>query len=286
MFGYVKPDRPYLYIKDETLFKALYCQVCKSIGGKCGQCARFTLTYDIAFMSAVVHNIKGADVAIERRRCVAHPIIKRPMAERDGISDVLAALNVILAYYKLTDDVLDGGRRRVARLFIRSGYKRAKRLCPSFDEIIGNNYVKLRELEKAGEKSVDKTADPFAVMLARLSDELLGEYADEYSYRFFYNLGKWIYLIDALDDYDKDVKKGNYNPFFAAFKSKDYNSLRNENGEEISFIMSATLSQIAENFKGIKLKFNGDLVRNIALRGTVERTKTVLSGKRKKNERN
>ena len=32
MFGYVKPDAPYLYIKDDTLYKSLYCSVCKAIG--------------------------------------------------------------------------------------------------------------------------------------------------------------------------------------------------------------------------------------------------------------
>lgn len=50
MFGYVKPDLPYLYLKDDKLYKALYCGVCKSIGKTCGQKARLSLTYDIAFL--------------------------------------------------------------------------------------------------------------------------------------------------------------------------------------------------------------------------------------------
>lgn len=62
MFGYISPDRPYLFIKDETLYKALYCGVCKSIGAECGQMARSALTYDMAFMSALLHNIRGDDV--------------------------------------------------------------------------------------------------------------------------------------------------------------------------------------------------------------------------------
>ena len=55
MFGYLVPDKPYLYLKDDTLYKALYCGVCKSIGKVSGQRARFTLTYDIAFLSAIAN---------------------------------------------------------------------------------------------------------------------------------------------------------------------------------------------------------------------------------------
>ena len=83
MFGYIKPETPYLYIKDDTLYKALYCGVCKSIGGQCGQVARFALTYDVAFFSALTHNMAGEDVKIEPKRCVAHWIKKRPIAKRE-----------------------------------------------------------------------------------------------------------------------------------------------------------------------------------------------------------
>ena len=64
MFGYVVPDKPYLYLKDDTLYKALYCGICKSIKSSVGQIARFTLSYDMAFMSAIAHNILGVDVVI------------------------------------------------------------------------------------------------------------------------------------------------------------------------------------------------------------------------------
>ena len=86
MFGYLKPDNPYLYLKDDALYKALYCGVCKSIGKTCGEVARATLTYDIAFLSAIAHNIMGVDVVVNRENCVAHPIKKRPVAKPDDIS--------------------------------------------------------------------------------------------------------------------------------------------------------------------------------------------------------
>ena len=94
MFGYVKPDTPYLYIKDDTLYKSLYCSVCKSIGKICGQRARLGLTYDIAFMSAFIHNVAGVDVKIEKKHCIAHPITSRPIADRDDITDFCACASI------------------------------------------------------------------------------------------------------------------------------------------------------------------------------------------------
>ena len=233
MFGYVKPDTPYLYMKDDTLYKALYCGVCKSIGKCAGTCARFTLTYDCAFLSAVIHNLLGCDVVIKREHCIVHPITKRPVARPDDISISIGALNVILAYFKVVDDINDNGRGRMAKLFLNGAFKRAKKREPNLEKIVRENYAKLSEFEKAGEDSIDKIADPFANLLAQLSNELLKDKSTEASYQYFYNFGKWIYLIDALDDYDKDIKKGNYNPFYAAYKSKSYNDLKAEKGEVI-----------------------------------------------------
>lgn len=277
MFGYLRPDTPYLYMKDDTLYKSLYCGVCKSIGRKCGAVARFSLTYDIAFMSAFIHNALGRDVKITRSNCVAHPLIKRPIATPDDVSDELGCLNVILTYYKIKDDVTDSNKGRSLALLFSAAYKKAQKSYPALDGIVATNYAALRGLEKSGATGIDMVSDPFAIMLAQLSDELLGDKKTQNTHDFFYALGKWIYIIDALDDYDKDVKKGNYNPFFTTYGAENFSALKRINGDEVSFILSATLGELAENLSKVKFGFNGDLIRNIAIRGTAEKTKIILS---------
>ena len=49
------------------LYKAMYCGVCKGISASCGQCARMGLTYDVTFLSVILHNIAGVDVTIEKQ---------------------------------------------------------------------------------------------------------------------------------------------------------------------------------------------------------------------------
>lgn len=267
MFGYIKTDDPYLFKKDDVLYKSLYCGVCKAIGRSCGQAARLSLTYDIAFLSAVAHNVMNKDVTIENKRCVAHPIIKRPIAKKDELTEKLACINTLLAYYKVTDDVYDNGKGRFKRLVLNSGFKRAKKKFPMIDEIISARYEELRALEKRGEKSVDMVADPFSILLAEISDETLGEYKTENTRKLFYAVGKFIYLIDALDDYDKDLKKGNYNVFSSVYGRFNVKELLEKDGEEISFIFSSVFSSVEENLNAVKFYFNKDLITNILLRG-------------------
>jgi len=283
MFGYIKPDNPYLFMKDDTLYRALYCGVCKSIGGTCGQVARFTLTYDIAFLSAIAHNIMNKDVAIEHAHCVIHPITKRPIAARDELSDTLANVNVILAYHKLLDDVYDEGKGRLGSVVFKRAYKKAKKSLPEVDEVVRVNYKNLYDLEKGGADSVDMVCDPFAVMLAGISDHVLGEYKNEFTYKLFYYVGKWIYLIDALDDYDKDVKKNDYNVYKLAYKSINAQNLVEEHGEELASYFNVVFSEIADCFKNIKFYFNADLVGNILLRGIPEATRKIIERIKNKN---
>ena len=282
MFGYIQPDIPYLYFKDATLYKALYCGLCKSIGRSCGQTARFGLSYDMTFLSALLHNIKNTDVTIEKQRCAANIFTRRPMALDDGITKTVACLNTLLTYYKLTDDILDEHKGRISRAFFKRGYKKAKALHPDAAEIVKARMAELFELEKAECASLDMAADPFGLMIADLSDYCLGESATEYTRKLFYGVGKWVYLIDALDDYDKDVKKKNYNPFVSAYKAPTKDEMLAKNREEVDFVFKSVFAENAECLKNIRFYFNTDLTDNIILRGMPASTRKVMCGCHKK----
>lgn len=284
MFGYLKPDKPYLYLKDETLYNALYCGICKSIKKTSGNASRFALSYDVALLSALTHNVCGVDVDIKRKRCVAHPIKSRPIASVDEISKKLASLNIILARYKLRDDVLDEHKGSFKSAFISKGYKRAKKLQPEMDKIVCDGYKNLLNLEQKGEKSVDIVSDSFATMMAKISNVLFGEFSTEYTYNLVYALGKWVYLIDALDDYDKDIKNKSYNVFYNAYGQNSYAEFIEKNSSEIAFIFNTVLAQISENYKQIPKKFNGDLVENVLFKGIPKTTVTILT-KLKKSDK-
>ncbi len=278
MFGYVRADTPYLFIKDDTLYKAMYCGLCKGIGASCGQMARMGLSYDVTFLSVILHNIAGQDVKIEKSHCVTHCIRARQMAEVDEITKQLGVLNTALVYYKFTDDIADGDKGRGKRLWFAGGHKRGKKAYPEIEKIVRESMLAQQQAEADKTDSLDRAADASATMIAKVCDYILGEKSTSYTYKLFYSVGKWIYLIDALDDYDKDVKKGAYNPFVLAYNEGGRCALIEKHGEEITFVFHSLFYDIRECLSNIKFHFNRDLSDNILLRGLPMVTKKIIEG--------
>lgn len=280
MFGYVRYDLPNLFIKDFMLYKAMYCGLCKGIGASCGQMARIGLTYDVTFLSVLLHNMTGADIKVERQNCFEHTIKKRPIAVVDDLTRELGALNTVLAYYKLTDDIGDERKGRGKRLWFQKGFRRARKNYPELVKIVENYMREQDSTEKNKTDSVEMAADPTANMMRALSDYFLKEKASDASRGLFYELGKWVYLIDALDDYDKDKKKGAYNPFACAYGAQTKKQLLAENGEEIGFLFDALFYSLRENLAKISFPFNRDLTDNVMLRGLPNETMRVMRGEK------
>ena len=279
MFGYVRTDTPYLFIKDDMLYKAMYCGVCKGIAQVCGHSARMGLSYDVTFLSVIMHNIRGEDVKIEKQHCLTHCIRVKEMAEVDELTRRLGAFNTALVYYKYTDDINDGDKGRGKRLWFKKGFKRVKKAYPEIAEIVQRNLANQEKVEKAKTDSIDRAADATATMLAEFSDYALEDKATPFTRNLFYTIGKWIYLIDAMDDYDKDKKKGAYNPFVLAYGAESRQALlAGEKGEEVRYIFNALFFDIRENLSQITFRFNRDLSDNILLRGLPNTTKCVMAG--------
>ena len=279
MFGYVRTDTPYLYIKDETLYKAMYCGVCKGIAEVCGHASRMGLSYDVTFLSVILHNIAGIDVKIEKQHCLTHCIRSRQMAEVDELTRQLGALNTLLVYYKYTDDIADGDKGRGKRLWFKKGFARARRKYPEIARIVRDNLADQEKAEQAKTDSLDRAADATAQMLAEFSDYVLSDKSTKNTRNLFYAIGKWIYLIDALDDYDKDKKKGSYNPFVLAYGAESRKALlEGKSGEEVRYAFNALFFDIRENLSNVSFHFNRDLSDNILLRGLPMMTKRIMDG--------
>ena len=284
MFGYIAPDRPYLFIKDETLYKALYCGVCRCIAKECGQLARTALTYDMAFMSALVHNIRGDDVKIVRRRCPVHPLRRRPMTAEDDVTRVLACMNTALAWHKLSDDKADGEARGALRFLYSRGYKKVLQKHPRAAETIAKHTAEQAALEERACASIDMACEPTAVMMAELTRYALGEYATGHTDGLSYAIGKWIYLADALDDYDKDAKKGRYNVLRLAYGRPTLKEAVKEGEGELVFIFDNLFADMRAHLAAIKFNFNHDLTDNIILRGIPLKTRHLVYGTCKDGE--
>lgn len=237
MFGYVKVDRANLLGKEYDAYKGVYCSLCKQLGKDYSIFARFILSYDCTFYAMLALDLAEKPPCYTQGRCRFNPFKKCLYAETDTKAfQLAAALSVISAYYKLKDNLLDSPwYKRLGYWFVQpffsSWRRKAKKNYPAIEDSVRDMLEHQIKSENDPECVLDMAADPTAVMLSQMSamltDEielrkpLLKDTTKRILSSTGYYLGRWIYLIDAADDYEKDKKHKNFNPFLLKAYSDD-----------------------------------------------------------------
>lgn len=214
MFGYVRPSPAKLSEEDKARFGAAYCGLCRALGERYGQAARMILNYDFTFLAILLWPEEAPPAA--RRGCVAHPVSGRAYYPGNPALELASDESVILSWWQIQDALADpGGRKgryRAASLALRGAYRRAAERRPEFDRITREKLAQLRELEEERCPSLDRSADAFAGLLAAAAEEAPDPVKRRVLEQMLYHLGRWIYLVDAADDLEKDFASGSYNP--------------------------------------------------------------------------
>lgn len=256
MFGYIRPLECELKVREQAEYRGVYCGLCKSIGRRYGQIERLTLSYDCAFLALVL--AAAADgLQFERGNCGPRVYRgKRPIALPSPALDYAADVNVLLAWYKAADDEADEHSVKAAasRLALRRAYRKAAGEHPKLDGEIRESMSRLHEAEVKRIASTDEPSDAFGRLLSAviLHAPMLPQSERDAAGWMFYNLGKWVYLIDAWDDRESDGKHGNYNPFLMsqmpAEKAEFYlNITRGEAEKAYDLLTHAAPSGLLDN---------------------------------------
>lgn len=234
MFGYVKPVVADLLVREHEFYRAAYCGVCRAMKHHTGSLSNITLSYDSVFLALVrMLYLEDSEYSAKMRRCVAHPLKKRPMLSENEAIEYTARAFAILSYYKMADDLHDeplGKRAAVSAIRPIVAHARIRAALPELADTVSAKLSEISSLEGEMSGDIDKLASIFG--------ELLGEvfaYGTSGSDRLVLfecglHLGKFIYCADAAEDYDKDVKSGSYNPYAVMYDSKP---LTDENRQTI-----------------------------------------------------
>jgi hypothetical protein len=102
-----------------------------------------------------------------------------------------------------------------------------------------------------------------------------------------YNLGRWIYILDAYDDIEKDVKYNSFNPLISqyGFKGDDINSFKESIREKVNFTLTYTLSEVEKAYSLLTIEKNKGILDNILYSGLIVKTDKVLQERGIKNEK-
>ncbi|MBQ9931228.1 MAG: hypothetical protein IJO79_02660 [Firmicutes bacterium] len=286
MFGYITPLRPELKLKEYDRYSAYYCAVCQSLGRRYGPLPRLTLSYDSVFMAMLADGLNEAEQPIEDFRCLIHPSKKRGTfaPENPGV-DWAADLLFLMAYYKMKDDVSDEKKAAAAAgtLLMKGSFKKLKKLRPRECEAVARRMGEQAALEAEGCTSLDRAAEPSSLMMEDLfslgAEAFLPEKAIPFG-RIGYYMGKWIYLMDALDDLEKDHASGSYNPLLLRFAfdsaKEDMGAFRDRICEPMKDILFFCLAELSRNFAEIPLKHNKEILENIIYFGLRYKTEELL----------
>lgn len=284
MFGYVIPDKMNMFMKDYYNYKAYYCGLCKRIGKDCGQLMRISTNYDMVFFDMFCHSIAGIMPNYSNEACILSPK-KKSIVKGDELTDKVVDVNTLLIYYKLLDDKMDSKCTDISKslarnLVVARKYKKAKANFPELDIFFDKEYARLREMEKQATATIDMLAEPFANMLKQAAKAVLLDKSNVDIEDLFYFLGKWVYIVDAVDDIQKDYENKEFNPFFVGYTYTNEDKFFEDKKSDIEFLLKSCYNSICKSYKNIKLNFNEGAITNILWYGILMRTEDIL-GRRK-----
>lgn len=218
MFGYVTVYKPELKIKEYEAYKGIYCTLCKEMGKEYGVLSRFLLSYDGAFYVIFKMGLFEETPKAEKSRCTFNPCKKcMKITCKGNIYKLASTVTVVLAYFKLIDNLKDGGFFQKILCYLMYPFlaffkRKAEKKYPDIFKRIKDGMSEQFEIEKDTAVSLDKSADATAKMLGWLFAYGESEETAKTSYDFGYQLGRIVYFLDAFDDYEKDSKDSSFNP--------------------------------------------------------------------------
>lgn len=250
MFGYIRPSKPHLSEQDEARFQSVYCGLCYELGRKYGFAARFVLNFDFTFLAILLSDAQEPEC--ESCRCAAHPCKEQCVMAHTVALETAADHSLVLAWWQLRDHIEDHGffkaiPYRLAALLLRGAYRKARTFVPEFDASVQRHLNDLHEREREHCASLDQAAEPFAALMADIADCVDDEMRRRVMKEIFYHLGRWIYLVDAADDFEKDAHSNCYNPLRYRYEL-DGDKLDEQSREAVAASLDLSVHRMASAY--------------------------------------
>lgn len=275
MFGYIAINKAEMKFKDYDMYHSYYCGLCKRLKECYGRRGQMTLSYDMTFLIVLLTGLYEPETSIDTVNCIAHPFEKHT-ARTNVYSDYAASMNLILTYYKCKDDWNDEQKKKsyIVMQALKSEMKEINTKYPEKVSRVSANLQKLSMLEAENEQNIDVMAGLFGEIMAELFAYRHDEWENSLRKIGFF-LGKFVYLMDAYEDVEKDISTGNYNPF-----KKDFTE--NENfAENVRSLLTLMMAECSREFEKLPILLHTDILRNILYSGVWQ--KYVLVTEKRNN---
>lgn len=287
MFGYIVPLRDELKVKDFIKFRSYYCGLCFQLKNNLGSIPRFLLNYDMTFLAILLDSLSNTELKFKTKRCIAHPFEKKSIIIENNALKYASSINLTLYYHKIKDDVYDNDDIQ-SKLLEKILYQYQKKLDNSIspiNNIIKNNLEELTNFENNKNFTlIDEICHPFSDIVGNILKLYPYELTNDNLilrnnlYALGYSLGKWIYLIDALDDLKDDMTFKKFNPLNFLFNKemKSYDEIIDTIKPKIEFIILNCLYTCKDILSKLTIYKNHDILKNILELGMTDKYIGIL----------
>lgn len=257
MFGSVIASTEDLSESEQARYHALYCGLCLALRDRCGQRARFALTYDLTFLAALLDALYEPPEQQGTSRCPMHPAKPQAWA-RTRYTDYAADLSVIFAYHKCLDDWHDD-RKRTSLAYahlLEKPYAVAKETLPRQCAAIEQALAEITLIEQSRKGGPDDAANWFGMALGEafaVHDDIWAPTLRQMGAQ----LGRFVYAIDAAVDLEDDRANGSYNPFSHMKVTPD----------DLRELLCALIAEAANAFERLPIEQDAHLLRSVLYSG-------------------
>lgn len=260
MFGYIVVHKPELRVREYETYRASYCGLCRSLKKRHGRLGQMTLSFDMTFLALLLTGLYEPQTESGSGRCLAHPL-QRHRYRENVYFDYAADMNVLLTCYKCLDDWKDD-HKLSGLLFAKLLEGRMKKIRKQYKdkaEKTGRLLRELGKLEKDNVCDIDKAAGFFGEIMAELFVYRADEWEEKLRHMGFF-FGKFIYLMDAYEDIEEDLKKGRYNPLRELYKKGSFE-------QECRQILKMMMAETSRAFELLPILEDAEILRNILYAG-------------------
>ena len=283
MFGYIRPFKPELKIREYEVYNSVYCGLCHTLRKRYGLPARFLLSYDATFLALLRLSLADNCSGLLKKRCIVSPLKKKTCCRITDETNFCADVSAVVFYYKLKDNLRDSGflkKLPYALLLPVFSFihRKASENSPEMENRVRSYIASQTEAETRKTASIDEAAEPTAKLVSYLvSCGAKNEKESRILRRFGYFLGRWVYLADAADDIRDDLKSGNYNPFAAGFQIGRFEDFFGHR-EKVKMLLNSCVYEMCAAYELLDRGRFDSILRNVIYLGLPDIQKKVLIG--------
>jgi len=275
MFGYITVNKAEMKFKEFDIYHSFYCGICQSLKERYGRLGQLALSYDMTFLAILLTGLYEPQIRESVCRCVAHPF-EEHLNRRSIYTEYAADMTMLFTMYKCSDDWED--ERKVSGLIYGKLLEGKKgKLRQYYDRKIDEINLLMQhfsDAEREGSEDIDKLSGLFGRVMAEIVACREDEWSDNLRALGFH-LGKFIYILDAYEDVEEDIRKGTFNPLKKRYASPDFE-------EECRTILMMMMSECCREFEKLPILENVEILRNILYSGVWCRYEAVREKRRKK----